>query len=174
MVYTRKTYGVNGLMEWQANIKAGKTTFKIPFTGGAMTAWGVTPAEYTTDNPIIQHAIEASSFFTSGRIVVLRTKELAQVPKITLEKNADKDATEQDNATVPQPVEINPEIEEALKEAQEISEVEVDSDKTVKVTGIEDAAEYLHETYGIAKTKLRTKQSINDVATAQGIVLVWE
>lgn len=67
----KKRYGVIGLMEWEAIIKLGKALLHIPFSGGAMTAYGVTPAHYTTDNPIIQHAIENSEYYKKGKIRLL-------------------------------------------------------------------------------------------------------
>lgn len=42
------TYGVSGMMEYQAIIKIGKATMKVPFSEGSMTAMGVNPARFTT------------------------------------------------------------------------------------------------------------------------------
>ena len=35
----KKTYGVSGMMEWNALIPAGRTTVRVHFTGGTMTGY---------------------------------------------------------------------------------------------------------------------------------------
>lgn len=72
----RKTYGVSGLMDWTTQIKAGKGSVSVHFTGGALTAYGVTPAKYSTSNPFFQSVIENSKQFKSGRIELLGTMEI--------------------------------------------------------------------------------------------------
>lgn len=73
----RKTYGVSGLMDWTTQIKVGKGTVSVHFTGGALTAYGVTPAKYSTSNTLFQNVIENSEQFKSGRIQLLGTMEVA-------------------------------------------------------------------------------------------------
>lgn len=72
----RKTYGVSGLMDWTTQIKAGKGSVSVHFTGGALTAYGVTPAKYSTSNPFFQSVIENSKQFKSARIELLGTMEV--------------------------------------------------------------------------------------------------
>lgn len=71
----RKTYGVSGYMEWIALIECGKATVKVHFSGGSLTGYGVTPAEFTTQNPMTQAIIENSKEFKSGKIFLLREIE---------------------------------------------------------------------------------------------------
>lgn len=71
----RKTYGVSGYMEWVALIECGKATVKVHFSGGSLTGYGVTPAEFTTQNPMTQAIIENSKEFKSGKIILLREIE---------------------------------------------------------------------------------------------------
>ncbi len=71
------TYGAPRLVDWVAQIKAGAATVRVHFTGGALTQYGVTPAEYTTANPFIQKVIEQSSYFKEGRIILLRRTTIA-------------------------------------------------------------------------------------------------
>lgn len=68
----KKTYGVEGLVDWVANLRAGKATLVVSFTGGGMTSFGITPAEYTTENILYQHIIENSTEFKKGKIKLLR------------------------------------------------------------------------------------------------------
>lgn len=58
-------------MEWQCQIRSGKATLHIPFTGGTQTEYGVTPAKYSTANPVVQAIIERSEYYKRGRIVSL-------------------------------------------------------------------------------------------------------
>lgn len=71
----RKTYGVSGYMEWVALIECGKATVKVHFSGGSLTGYGVTPAEFTTQNPMTQAIIENSKEFKRGKIFLLREIE---------------------------------------------------------------------------------------------------
>lgn len=80
------TYGAPRLLDWVAQIKAGAATVKVHFTGGALTSYGVTPAEYTTDNPFIQKVIEQSRYYKEGRIILLRKTEIAEPAKPTKTK----------------------------------------------------------------------------------------
>lgn len=70
------TYGVSGMMEYQAVIKVGRNNMKVLFSDGSVSAMGVNPATFTTENFMVQHAIENSSDFKRGRIKVVNTIEL--------------------------------------------------------------------------------------------------
>lgn len=59
-------------MEWQCLIVSGGVKYHFPFTDGAMTAHGVTPAKFITTNPIFQNVIENSDLFKRGRIKLLK------------------------------------------------------------------------------------------------------
>lgn len=69
----RKTYGAPGLMEWHALIRTGRSKVRIPFTGGSQSGYGAVPAQFTTDNAVLQRIIETSGYFRSGRIRLLET-----------------------------------------------------------------------------------------------------
>ena len=79
----KKTYGVSGLIDWQAQIKAGKASLIVTFTGGGLTSYGVTPAQYTTENILYQKIIENSKDFKRGKIKLLRTVPLSDTADIT-------------------------------------------------------------------------------------------
>lgn len=72
MEIKRKTYAVNGIMEWVALINAGKAQMKVHFSGGSLTGYGVTPATFTTEDPMKQAIIENSHYFKSGKIYLSR------------------------------------------------------------------------------------------------------
>lgn len=87
----RITYGVYGMMEYQAIIKIGRATLKVMFTEGSITAMGQNPAQYTTSDFIVQHAIENSGDFKKGRIHVVSTIELDE--ELHIERNPAKPST---------------------------------------------------------------------------------
>lgn len=76
----KKTYGAHGMIEWHPIIRVGKVDFHFEFSGGALNAYGVTPAEFTTTDKVLQHVIEHSSYFKQGRIKLLRQFEVADAP----------------------------------------------------------------------------------------------
>ena len=86
----KKTYGAHGMIEWHPVIRVGKAAFHFEFTGGALNAYGVTPAEYTTSDKVLQHVIENSEYFKQGRIKLIRKVEVAEKKE---EKPVEKIAT---------------------------------------------------------------------------------
>lgn len=64
-------------MDWTTQIKVGKATVSVHFTGGALTAYGVTPAKFSTSNTFFQNVIENSEQFKSGRIQLLGKMNVA-------------------------------------------------------------------------------------------------
>lgn len=71
----KATYGVMGMMEWNALIPTRSNLLRVRFTGGSLSGYGVTPATYTTDNPAVARLIETSSYFRRGRIRLLSKEE---------------------------------------------------------------------------------------------------
>ena len=62
------TYEIHGQIERNSYFRIGKALVRIDFTGGAINSTGVYPAQYTTDNPLFQRAIENSEAFRCGEI----------------------------------------------------------------------------------------------------------
>lgn len=151
-----KTYGVNGLMEWEALIPSGKSTLAVPFTGGTLTGYGVTPALYSTDNPIFQQIIERSDYFKSGRIKIIRTVETEDpAPR---------------RAPVATPV--APPKESPAQETAETAADDGGDVRRVEVTDRSMAKSYLMENYGLSANTLRSRAEIERAAKARGIEFV--
>lgn len=161
----KKTYIAPGLMDWVAQIKTGAATVKIHFGGGAITAYGVTPAEYTTSDAFMQQVIERSSYYKSGRIKVgLReTISAPEKPKTTASKPA---ATAQEVAVG---ATDKPECEPAVEATEDAPH---DSYKEVAVTCLQDAQDYLQQNYGISSYKVRTRAMAQKVAMEHGIEFI--
>lgn len=198
----RKTYGVSGLMDWTTQIKAGKGSVSVHFTGGALTAYGVTPAKYSTSNPFFQSVIENSEQFKSGRIQLLGTMEVADdaATKARKARLAAKAAampvkegqnTVQENAVseTPAPVAEEPVTPTTAEEtpAEEVQPTDETQDETlqgdgedtdgkVKVADKSDAIEYLKEKFpekGYTAVKLRTKTAFEAACKECGVEFVF-
>lgn len=65
----RRVYGVYGLTEWVALIRAGNAKIRIPFEGGAISSLGVVPATFETCDRGVAALVEGSEYFRSGRVV---------------------------------------------------------------------------------------------------------
>lgn len=196
----RKTYGVSGLMDWTTQIKTGKVSVSVHFTGGALTAYGVTPAKYSTSNPFFQSVIENSEQFKSGRIMLLGEMEVpddaatkARKARMAA-KAAEKPAPVPNPAPVPEtpapvveepvtpttPAKESPaESEQPTGETQDetLQDDDEDADGTkIKVADKPDAIEYLKERFpekGYTAVKLRTKTAFDAACKECGVEFVF-
>lgn len=160
----RKTYGVSNLMDWTAQIKVGKASMSVHFTGGALTAYGVTEATYSTTNPVFQHAIENSAYFKSGRIKLMSAMEVPddEGTKARKERAARKAA----NNTLAEETPAAPPAD-AGTAAGAVTTVEV-ADKN-------EAIEYLKEHFkaSYTATSLRTKAAFDAACEECGVQFVF-
>lgn len=176
------TYGAPRLVDWVAQIKAGAATVRVHFTGGALTAYGVTPAEYTTDNPFIQKVIEQSTYFKEGRIITLRkatlpeTAKTAKVQKVK-QQNPTQEQTKApavpDTSIAPTPVETTDVADEPEDEVTtEAIEETVDGLTKVEASCLQDAQAYLQENFNIASYKVRSYEAAQRAASEHGVQFV--
>lgn len=146
---TRKTYGINGLLEWHGYVESNGIRMKVDFTNGSVTAYGVSPCTFTTQDELTQFIMENSSQFKEGRIRVVRV-----VPLPGEEEAA--------------PVEAEPvKQEEAAPQAEPTKEE--NKDKEVSVANAADAKQYLVENFGEKPSSLRSKDAIFKAAARHGI-----
>ena len=134
-IYNQTTYGVYGMMEYQAIIKIGRATLKVLFTDGSMTAIGQNPAKYTTSDFLTQHAIENFGDFKRGRIQVVNTIELDE--EVRIERNPAKPTT----LHAPSPAEAKPVAATAAKveEPQDIADEPTEETNAVDADEAESA-----------------------------------
>ena len=176
---TKTTYGVYNLIEWHARLRMGKATVKVAFTGGSITTQGVTPATFTTENPVIQFAIENSPEFHNGKIKVVRCVKLNGV--VEIECNVPKVAL-----PIPAPAPISTESvdapvkeDENATEAQADNEAEAEDNETapantqVEFSCNDDAKDYLEQTFGFVRSKLRNREDIVAAGKARGVDIIF-
>lgn len=175
------TYGTPRLVDWVAQIKAGAATVRVHFTGGALTAYGVAPAEYTTANPFIQKVIEQSSYFKEGRITLLRRTaipDMAKPTKATKPKPKASATPKPQSAAPGHEVSATAAVSEAEQVAEEVvaSEEEAANDEAtdnltiVEASCLQDAQAYLQERFNISSYKVRTYWSAQRAAAEHGVI----
>lgn len=181
------TYGAPRLVDWVAQIKAGAATVRVHFTGGALTSYGVTPAEYTTANPFIQKVIENSTYYKEGRIILLRKTEIAdtrqpkprkpkaeaaQQTESTPRPNAESKSDEVQTPAIAATPVVDTEQEQSIggptAEADE-NKTESTGLKNVEVTCLQDAQAYLQENFNISSYKVRSYESAQRAAEEHGV-----
>ncbi|MDE6717464.1 MAG: hypothetical protein K2J70_04645 [Muribaculaceae bacterium] len=86
----KTTYGVRGMMEWVALIPSGRNIVRVRFTGGSLSGYGVVPACFTTDNPVVMRLIENSGYFRRGKIIRLSSHPDVSFPGSCGEKDMDE------------------------------------------------------------------------------------
>lgn len=166
----RKTYGVSGLMDWTTNIKAGKATINVHFSGGALTAYGVTPATYSTTNPLFQIVIENSEYYKSGRITLLGEMDVAGEAPVKIHKASVESAVA--SSAEPPTASLTEQTDEPGEETADSA----DGLTVVEVADKSDAIEYLKEHYpdkGYGAVKLRTHAAFDAACAEHGIKFVY-
>lgn len=185
MTKTRTTYGVYNLIEWHALLRMGKASVKVLFTGGSITTQGVTPATFTTDNPVIQFAIEKSPEFINGRIKVVRRTKLNE--DIEIECNAPRIASDvPDSASAPTPIPVPASESPAssVEEGENISGKSNDRDAEynectapattqVEFSCNDDAKDYLESKFGVTRSKLLNRDVIRETGEAYGVEIIF-
>lgn len=167
------------MMEYQAVVKVGKKNISVNFSDGSMNAMGINPATFTTDNIIIQNAIESSSDFKRGRIHIVRTIDLAeelhvirnqtkteQTPIENESKHEAKDGVEW-GATMQSNVNSN---EDSSKEL----EGETPPMIQVEFSCNDDAKDYLEQNFGYVRSKLKNREDIVNAGKANGIEILFD
>lgn len=157
------TYGAPRYMDWVAQLKAGAATVRIHFTGGALTAYGVTPAEYTTTNPVVQRVIEQSQYYKEGRIVKLRSTTVADPKGVSKPKKT----IEKPQTPTPTPAVAGTEPTEPETPAEETP---AEGLKEVEVSCLQDVQDYLQQNFGISSYKVRSKAAAQRAASEHGVM----
>lgn len=152
----KKTYGINGLLEWHGLVSGNGITMRVDFVNGSVTAYGVSPATFTTKDELTQYIIENSEQYKSGRIRLVRCVEMPE-ERAVAEVKAEAKAKAEEPAVAPE------------SEVEEEAPAEVEK-KTVSVNDPGEAKAYLVEHYGAEPAKLRSIKAIKDCAEKNGVV----
>lgn len=174
-------------MEWIALIECGKATVKVHFSGGSLTGYGVTPAEFTTQNPMTQAIIENSKEFKSGKIFLLREIEgTGKFKEFVRGQHANEGnhlggqaatasaiagtALDADGTSKTPKVEPTDDDEPTGDLINDEDTEPADGKAIIDVTDLDDARDYLCENFGIARSSLRSNVSVYRAAEEHNIV----
>lgn len=155
-----------------------------------MNAIGVTPATYTTSSFLIQQAIENSNEFKRGRIRIVRTIELDEEIHIERPKPATAIAERRNPTPTPTPT-PTAEAEKVPETTEEAGAAEVNAEDsatseeqpeeaapTEPLTQVEfscndDAKDYLEQTFGYVRSKLRNREDIINAGKAHNVEIIF-
>ncbi len=178
-------------MDWTTQIKVGKGAVSVHFTGGALTAYGVTPAKYSTSNVFFQNVIENSEQFKSGRIQLLSQMEVAddaaekarkarlaaKAASMPIKEGQCSAQTSEEGQTTSEPGDA--------EQTQDATSGEHDGDSSdggdgadgsIRVPDKMEAIEYLKEHFpekGYTATKLRTQTAFQAACAECGVTFVF-
>lgn len=142
----QKVYGVYNMSEWKIILPVAGRIINIYFEGGTDSGTGIRPATFTTQNEIIQFALENSLHFKSGRVRLIDEMDIEE-PKT--------------------------ETEEAQETSTDNEEDVADNFTKVEVGSLEEAVDYLVSNFDDAnKQQLRSKKAANAFAETKGIRFV--
>lgn len=152
-------------MDWTTQIKAGKGSVSVHFTGGALTAYGVTPAKFSTSNPFFQNVIENSEQFQSGRIELIGEMEVADEDRPAVTNTSEDIPTKEGEAH---------KGEKLVNDSQGAGAVV--GECKIEVADKSEAIEYLKEHYSdknYSATGLRTKGAFEAACKECGVEFVF-
>lgn len=186
------TYGVFGKVEYVLSLIIGCSAVTVDFDGGSISSRGVIPASYTTNNPLIQRALESTPEYKHGIIRKIRSlpeacdveasRKIAQAKaEAALKKAPGGEAdTAQEGDKQPegsgeaQGTGLDGEGEgpaDGSEAGVEALSPEESGAVEVSVTCMEDAVEYLKNHFeGYTSSKLRSNPAIERAAADHGIV----
>ena len=191
-----KIYGVLNLIDWTVNIKAGKATLRVHFTGGATTARGRVPATYATSDPVKQAIIEKSDYFKSRHIFVVDSMEVpddaatvsrkaqraareaakaAAVEVSGMDKNPkDEESSQSDDTDEPAGDPVGEPGEPGIPDVNAEQKAKGEVPEAITVSSLDDAKEYLNEHFSIPKSQLRSRNAIEERAKENGVVFFFK
>lgn len=170
-------------MEFQANIASNGVVLHVDFKGGHDNESGVTPASYQTTSTVVQHMIERSDLFLSGRIRLLEVEDLGESEEekqlrllkesVSTPEQQDKEDDVDHGKSHP---DKTPEPEKTEKESDtpaadtECSNGEA---KLIEVACRDDAKNYLVDNFYLKASNLRSKIAIEEAAATYGVKFIY-
>ena len=141
----KKRYAIYGKVEMSVLIPLNNAKFRVNFANGVITPSGITPATFSTSDPIVQTAIENHRLYIKGMIKLEKSFKIGEV-----EVNDEKPVSDEDK-----------------------NEKEAGSQSSVKsypdVKNVQSAREILISEYSIPIAELQDKERIKMKAEELGI-----
>lgn len=153
----KKTYGIRHLTEKHTAFYLGGLKVHVSFMGGVITKKGVSPATFTTDNEVVQLAIERSDDFINGVIALESAYPIVdKTPPLPMKKSP---------AIAPKPLPSACSVDSTCSHStQKLPDFQI-----LEMSCKDVAKQFLEEKFGENPAKLRTRADIADCAAKYGI-----
>lgn len=141
----KKKYAIYGKVEMSVLIPVNNAKLRVNFANGVITPSGITPATFSTSDPVVQTAIENNRLYLKGMIKLEKSFKIGEV-----EVNDEKPVSDEDKN------EKEPESQSSVKSYPDVKNVQ-------------SAREILISEYSIPIAELQDKERIKMKAEELGI-----
>lgn len=141
----KKRYAIYGKVEMSVLIPLNNAKLRVNFANGVITPSGITPATFSTSDPIVQTAIENHMLYIKGMIKLERSFKIGEV-----EVNDEKPVSDEDKN------EKEPESQSSVKSYPDVKNVQ-------------SAREILIREYNVPIAELQDKERIKMKSEELGI-----
>lgn len=141
----KKKYAIYGKVEMSVLIPVNNAKLRVNFANGVITPSGITPATFSTSDPVVQTAIENNRLYLKGMIKIEKSFKIGEV-----EVNDEKPVSDEDKN------EKEPESQSSVKSYPDVKNVQ-------------SAREILIREYNVPITELQDKERIKMKSEELGI-----
>ncbi|WP_303733530.1 hypothetical protein, partial [Phocaeicola plebeius] len=109
----KKRYAIYGKVEMSVLIPVNNAKLRVNFANGVITPSGITPATFSTSDPVVQTAIENNRLYLKGMIKLEKSFKIGEV-----EVNDEKPVSDEDKN------EKEPESQSSVKSYPDVKNVQ--------------------------------------------------
>ena len=182
----RKEYGVDGYVDYVAEIRAGKVVHTVHFSGGTESGYGRTPAKFATSDIALQFIIERSKQFKTGKIRLLSGKPWVSAVSAPVPASARASVPNRSVAlSAPerelQPPSPSPEVPPVAPSAP-VRELQPEAPapeasqgrERVECATLGDAQIVLKERFGVASSRAHNREKAIALGKQNGIEIIFK
>lgn len=92
----KKRYAIHGKVEMSVLIPINNAKLRVNFTNGVINSNGITPATFSTSDPVVQTAIENNKLYEKGLIKLDKKWKIGEVEEAK-EESEEEDTSEYTN-----------------------------------------------------------------------------
>lgn len=92
----KKRYAIHGKVEMSVLIPVNNAKLRVNFTNGVINSNGITPATFSTSDPVVQTAIENNRLYEKGLIKLDKKWKIGEVEEAK-EESTEKETSEYTN-----------------------------------------------------------------------------
>lgn len=141
----KKKYAIYGKVEMSVLIPVNNAKLRVNFANGVITPSGITPATFSTSDPVVQTAIENNRLYLKGMIKLEKSFKIGEVEVDDKKPVSDEEKNEKE-----------PESQSSVKSYPDVKNVQ-------------SAREILISEYSIPIAELQDKERIKMKAEELGI-----